>query len=160
MDGWMPIGSASPQIRIKLPLVGNGGLWTVSAKDLSIGGESCKLLQTLRHFLPTASLKVGTSDTHAEEGVTGEGDMLVLTVIDTSAGGVPRGMQDVEMMGAEMNLLTVCEVMTDRCFLFVQLKSEKVRGLLTYRTYTSSINMIRLRFRIRFQIPNADCAIT
>lgn len=81
----MPIGSASPQIRIKLPLVGNGGLRTVSAKDLSIGGEFCKLLQTLRHFLPTASVEVGAPDTHTEEGVTGEGDMLVLTVIDTSA---------------------------------------------------------------------------
>lgn len=88
----MPTGSVLPHIRIKLFLIGDRGLWTMTGPDDGIGGELCKTLQTLRHFLPTASVKIGPSDAHAEKGVAGEGHVLVLTVVDTAARGVSRGM--------------------------------------------------------------------
>ena len=98
----------------------------MSAIDRGIGGEFRKLLQALRHFLPTASLEVCTSDTHTEKGVTREGDMLVSTLVDTSPWRVPGSMQDVEMMSAEMDLLPFSEIVTDGSLLFVEVKTKQV----------------------------------
>ena len=93
---------ASSHVRIVFLLVADGRLWTMAGKD---GGLVGKLRQdvgeAVHQVFIAAALKVGAADAHAEQGVAGEGRVLLGTVEDNAAGRVAGRLQHLQAVVAE-----------------------------------------------------------
>ena len=99
------------QIGVIAEFVGDGRFWAVATVDGGVRGELCyDILQAGHEVIVVPALKVGTADTHAEEGVAGEGGVFCLAVEHHTTGGVTRGLQDRELVVAETNHLVMAEV--------------------------------------------------
>ena len=65
--------------------------------------------ETVEELLPRTAREVGTAYTHAKEGVARESYMLCFTIEGDSAGGMARGMKDLELVMAEGDDFLVVE---------------------------------------------------
>ena len=79
--------------------------------DGGVGGEvRYDVVERVEHLLVGAALKVGAADAHAEESVATEGGALFLAVEDDTAGGMARGVKDLQTMGAELNDVLIGQI--------------------------------------------------
>ena len=69
--------------------------------------------QAVDNLIIGSALKVGTSDTHTEEGIAAKANVFFLTIIADPTWGVPWGVEDAEDMIAKGDDIAVSEVSAD-----------------------------------------------
>ena len=119
-----------------------GAVSGIDGGGIGQGGEDGA--EAVHKLLPGATLEIGATDTHTEKGVTGEDDMFVGTIERETAGGVAGGVENIEMMGAESNLLARREARGERGRGMVVGHAEECGGLLGHVTGKERIGGMEL----------------
>ena len=89
-------------IRVVTQFVVDGRLGAVPREDDGIGGQFRQYVgETAHQVCIAATFKVGAADAHAEQGVAGEGGVLLGTVEDDAAGRMAGGFQHLQAVVAE-----------------------------------------------------------
>ena len=118
-------------IRIELLFAANRCLRAVSRQDGRVVGQLANLVvQALDYVVVTSEFEVGAADAHVEQGVAGEGELLVLAVQEHRTWRVSGGADDVEAMGSEADGVAVIEVFAHGRHGIVDADVGKQHGLL------------------------------
>ena len=67
--------------------------------------------KTVHHIFITATIEIGTSNTHTEEGVASKGNALFFIIEGDTAGRVSWGLQNLKCMMSETDGLARFEIM-------------------------------------------------
>ena len=140
-------------IRIIADFVSDGGFRAVTGIDFRVGGQDCKdLSERMDNLLVGAAIEIGSSDTHAEEGVATESDAFFFAVIGDTARGVTRGVENAQGMAAEGDGVFVGKVSAYGRHLHRQGDTEDIGGLLLHGFHQELVADMRLGFQTELTV--------
>ena len=105
-------------------------------------GEQAEALYDLHH---AAALEVSAPDGLAEEGVAGKQHVLVGDMEAHRTTGMARGVDDVQLVCAKANLITVFQVMSHRWIIVAGTDANELDGLVGEMLHETGVFLVYLR---------------